>query len=68
MSGVPNKPKNKHRMVRFSDEDWEEFGTLTDAAGTDRSAILRQLAHWWMRRPGAKLPDRPAKDSGDQPI
>ena len=59
MVGVPNKPKNKHRMVRFTDEDWEEFGELTEAADTDRSAVLRQLAHWWMRRPGVTLPERP---------
>lgn len=56
---MPNAPKNKHRMVRFSDEDWEEFGALTQQEGTDRSAVLRQLARWWMRRRGAKLPDRP---------
>jgi hypothetical protein len=58
---MPNKPKNKHRMVRFSDEDWADLGELAGEAGTDRSAILRQFAHWWLRRPGAKLPERPPR-------
>ena len=63
---VPDKPKNKHRMVRFSDEDWAELGKLAEEAGADRSAILRQLAHWWMRRRGARLPERPEprRDAG----
>ena len=56
---MPNQPKNKHRPVRFSDEDWDDLGRLAEAAGTDRSAILRQFAQWWMRRPGVKLPPRP---------
>jgi len=60
---VPNAPKNKHRMVRFSDEDWRELGELTEALGTDRSTVLRQFAHWWMRRRGAKLPERPERTS-----
>ena len=55
---VPDKPKNKHRMVRFSDEDWALLGALAEQMGTDRSAVLRQLAQWWMRR-GVRLPDRP---------
>lgn len=60
LEGMPNAPKNKHRMVRFSDEDWADFGDLAAAAGTDRSAILRKLARWWMRRPGADLPEQSA--------
>ena len=56
---VPNQPKNKHRMVRFSNEDWDEFGELAQEMGKDRSVILRQFAQWWMRRPGVKLPERP---------
>lgn len=58
---VPNKPRNAHRPVRFSDEDWAELGRLAGEAGTDRSAVIRQLTHWWMRKPRAKLPERPSK-------
>lgn len=52
-------PKNKHRMVRFSDEDWADLGDLAEKAGSDRSAILRQFVHWFLRRPGVELPERP---------
>jgi hypothetical protein len=56
---MPDRPKNKHRMIRFSDDDWTDLGALAEAAGKDRSVVLRQLAQWWMRRPGVKLPERP---------
>lgn len=58
---VPDQPKNKHRMVRFSDEDWADLGEMAEAMGRDRSVVLRQLAQWWMRRPGVKLPERPER-------
>lgn len=60
---MPNVPKSKHRMVRFSDEDWADLGVLAAAAGTDRSAVIRQLVQWWVRRPGVKLPERPERGS-----
>jgi len=59
---VPNVPKNKHRMVRFSNDDWHALGWLTKLRGTDRSAVLREFTDWWLRKPGAKLPDRPSAD------
>lgn len=57
---MPNQPKNKHRMVRFSDEDWKDLGELAAEQGADRSTVIRHLAQWWMRRPGVKQPERPA--------
>jgi hypothetical protein len=59
---VPDQPKNKHRMVRFSTEDWHTLGWLASHLGRDRSAVLRELARWWMRAPGAKLPERPTAE------
>ncbi len=56
---MPNQPGNKHRMVRFSNDDWADLGALAEAMGTDRSMVLRQLAQWWMRRRGVRLPGRP---------
>jgi predicted GIY-YIG superfamily endonuclease len=55
----PGKPKNKHRMIRFSDEDWADFGVLAEQMGSDRSALLRDLAHWWLGHKGAARPKRP---------
>lgn len=39
---------------------WAEFARVTDRAGTDRSAALRACMEWYVRRPGAALPERPA--------
>ena len=55
---MPNQPRNKHRMIRFSDEDWAELGEAAEATGSDRSTVIRQLALWWLRRPGVKQPAR----------
>jgi hypothetical protein len=50
------------RLVRFDDPDWAELGIDTATMSTDRSAVLRQLAAWWMRQPGARLPARPTQE------
>lgn len=48
------------RAFRLDDDDlWEMFRTTTDGAGTDRSAVLRQLVRWYVGEKGVKLPDRP---------
>ena len=28
--------------------------------GTDRAKVINQFLRWYLRRPGAKLPERPA--------
>jgi hypothetical protein len=58
---MPNQPATPNRAVRIDDETWADLGTAAEESGTDRSAILRQLAQWWLRRPGAKVPDRPER-------
>lgn len=62
LSRVPNKPKSKHRSVRFSDEDWAELDAATQSMGTDRGTLLKDFAHWYLRRKGARLPERPAPE------
>lgn len=56
---MPNAPKNKHRSVRFSDDDWDDLDTATRAQGSDRGTVIKELTAWYLRRPGAKLPARP---------
>lgn len=46
-------------MVRFSDEDWAQLGAAAGEVGSDRSAVIRALALWWLGRPGVKPPRRP---------
>jgi hypothetical protein len=56
---VPNKPGTQHRSVRISDEDWDDLEAATAAAGSDRGTLIKQFIRWYLRRPGAKLPERP---------
>jgi len=43
----------------MDEELWEDLDVATKAAGTDRSAVLREFARWYIRERGAKLPRRP---------
>jgi len=63
---VPNKPKTQHRSVRVDDPDWNDLGTATAHMGIDRAKALNAFVHWYLRRPGAKLPDRPTKEFTDR--
>ncbi|HEX6970267.1 MAG TPA: hypothetical protein VF174_15840 [Micromonosporaceae bacterium] len=41
--------------LRLDEELWQRLGALTE----DRSALLREFIRWYVREPGAKLPQRP---------
>jgi len=56
---VPNQPKTQHRSVRIEDDDWNDAEQATRRMGTDRAKVINQLLRWYLRRPGAKLPERP---------
>ncbi len=57
---MANQHSKKLRGLRQIDDDiWDDLGTATKSAGTDRSAVSRQFYEWYLRRPGAKLPARP---------
>lgn len=45
-----------HRPIRVDDDLWTKFGRLV---GRDRSDVVRQFIRWYVREPGAKLPQRP---------
>lgn len=58
---MANQHSKKLRGLRQIDDDlWEDMEAATKAAGTDRSAVSRQFYEWYLRRPDAKLPERPA--------
>ena len=59
---MPNAPRTQHRSVRISDEDWADLA----ARSGDRAAVIKDLIAWYLRRPGAKLPQRPPVSS-DKP-
>lgn len=56
---VPNQPKTPGHNVRVPDDDWDDLGEAAAAAGTDRSKLINQLLRWYLRRDGARLPERP---------
>lgn len=58
---VPNQPKTQHRSVRIEDDDWSDAEQATKRMGTDRAKVINQFIRWYLRRPGATLPERPAR-------
>lgn len=60
---MPDKPKTQHRSVRISDDDWKDLATR--APDGDRSAVIKELVAWYLRRAGTKLPPRPEVPSND---
>lgn len=56
-----HRHRHKQRVVRgIPDELVADFDAATHAVGSDRSNTTRQLWEWYVRRPGAELPERPA--------
>lgn len=51
------------RRFRAPDDEWEPFEAATRAMHPEgrspRAKVLREFMRWYMRRPGAKLPERP---------
>ena len=56
---MPNAPKTPHRSVRVSDDDWSDLESDAASKGLDRAKVLTALMRWYLRRPGAELPERP---------
>jgi len=44
--------------VRIDDADWADLDDAAKAAGADRAKIINQFIRWYLRRPGAELPER----------
>lgn len=47
---MPNKPKNKNKPIRMSDELWADFGKVCAAEGTNRAEDIRAYAERRVRR------------------
>lgn len=58
-----HRHRHKQRVLRgIPDAEAEAFDAAVRSAGSDRSAITRQLWAWYAGRPGAVLPERPAAE------
>jgi predicted GIY-YIG superfamily endonuclease len=52
-------PYPKPRQVRVATQRWMEFGRAAKLGGTSRGKVVAQLIDWYIREPGAELPERP---------
>lgn len=63
---MANQHRNKLRGVRNVDDDlWADFGDAVARNDSDRSAELRRFMEWYVRRPSAEHPRRPAPSETD---
>lgn len=51
--------KTIRRQVAIADALWDRLGRLAGDRG--RSEAIRALVAWYLREPGAKLPERPPR-------
>lgn len=63
MSPNAESAYDKPRQFRVPDDQWLPFEEATKAVHSEgrspRARVLREFMDWYMRRPGAKLPERP---------
>lgn len=63
MTEQPEAEYDTARRVRMPDDEWEPFLEATKRVHPDgrspRGKVLREFIRWYLRRPGAKLPERP---------
>ena len=63
MSPEAEKEYDRLRNIRVPDDEWSPFEAATKAVHPEgrspRTRVIREFMRWYMRRPGAKLPDRP---------
>lgn len=60
---APDTEYDQPRQFRAPDSEWQPFEDATKAQHPTgrgpRARVLREFMRWYMRRPGAKLPERP---------
>lgn len=55
---MPGRGTPRH-AIRIPDDLWDRAGETAEATGTDRNAAIREFLRWFVREPGAQLPERP---------
>lgn len=53
--------KTPQRTLVVEPEDWDELQVAAKAVGSNRATVLRQFIKWYIRRPGARMPQRPGE-------
>ena len=57
--GRPATGQTPIRNLRVPDDEWVPFRAV---GGSNMSALIRQFIRWYLRLPGAKLPERPSPE------
>lgn len=55
----PKTGETPVRTLRIPDPDWEDLHALT---GRGLVGVIHQFIRWYLRCPGAKLPERPSTE------
>jgi len=63
--GRPATGQDPNQNFRMGRQRWTGLKAAAERAGTTRSAVLNDLAAWYLREPGATLPKRPAAVDDD---
>lgn len=59
----PKTGETPVRTLRVPDPDWSDFHKVT---GRRLAGVVHQFVRWYLRRPGAKLPERPSLERIDE--
>lgn len=59
MTTANERRKTVRRQIALADPLWNRLGALVGDRG--RSEVIRSLVAWYLREPGAKLPERPPR-------
>lgn len=60
--GRPKTGETPLQHTRVPQDDWDD---LRAVAGRRASSVIREFIRWYLRRPGAKLPERPTREAID---
>lgn len=64
MAPDPETEYDAQRKFRAPADEWDPFEAATRAVHptgrSPRTKVIREFIRWYLRRPGAKLPERPA--------
>ncbi|BBB01115.1 hypothetical protein RVR_8371 [Actinacidiphila reveromycinica] len=71
MTPEPETSYDTQRKFRAPDDEWEPFEAATKAVHPEgrspRGRVIREFIRWYLRRPGARLPERPAAGPWSKP-
>lgn len=55
----PRTGETPIQHVRVAQEDWDDLHEVTRGR---RSEVIREFIRWYLRRPGARIPERPSAE------